>query len=345
MPGYQVFGILGAPSAPWVSTDALHCRNMGIADIGQLYIRHIPLTGNQPAQDNFLLAADLIPCSDSAVYNDSVLIWYQVNSGNYQKVNMANTSGLHYTGLIPKQTAGSVIHYYLYAADKSGHNATMPFMGPADPFSFTAVYTDITAIPDTLWFRTMEDLFEGKATQLYNFTTTGINLDSVQQSGKTGWWVDSLSVTSFPHMMNPGDSEYVHVRLPIPSYMNTPVYWIDTMNVVSELGTHRVIIMINSELYTGISTVSGKGESLLIYNYPNPFTGSTVIHYQMPERTNVKLEILNTLGKEVATLVNSEQAAGAYNVTFIAGDIPSGIYYLEITTDKETVTKKMLLFR
>ena len=149
---------------------------------------------------------------------------------------------------------------------------------------------------------------EGKATRLHNFTTTGINLDSVQQSGKTGWWVDSLSVTSFPHMMNPGDSEYVHVRFPIPVYMNTPVYWIDTMNVVSELGTHRVIIMINSELYDGIPAVSGKEKSLLIYNYPNPFTGSTVIHYQLPERTNVKLEILNMLGKEVATLVNSEQA-------------------------------------
>jgi agmatine/peptidylarginine deiminase len=345
MPGYQVFGIFGAPSAPWVSTDALHCRNMGIADIGQLYIRHIPLTGNQPAQDNFLLTADLIPCSDSAVYNDSVLIWYQVNSGNYQKVNMVNTSGLHYTGLIPKQPAGNVIHYYLYAADKSGHNATMPFMGPGDPFTFTAIYTDITAIPDTLWFRTMEDLFEGKATRLHNFTTTGINLDSVQQSGKTGWWVDSLSVTSFPYMMNPGDSEYVHVRFPIPVYMNTPVYCIDTMNVVSELGTHRVIIMLNSDLYDGIPAVSGKGESLLIYNYPNPFTGSTVIHYQMPERTNVKLEILNMLGKEITTIMHSEQAAGAYNVTFNAGDIPSGIYYLEITTDKETVTKKMLLIR
>jgi agmatine/peptidylarginine deiminase len=344
MPGYQVFGILGG-TATWVSTDALHCRNMGIADIGQLYIHHIPLTGNQPAQDNFLLTADLIPCSDSAVYNDSVLIWYRVNSGNYSKINMVNTSGLHYTGMIPKQPAGSVISYYLYAADKSGHNATMPFMGPADPFSFTAIYTDITAIPDTLWFRTMDDLIEGKATRLHNFTTVNINLDSVQQTGKTGWWIDSISATSFPHQMNPGDSEFVHVRLPIPLYMDNPVYWIDTMNVISELGTHRVIIMINSALYDGLPAVSGKSASLHIYNYPNPFTGSTTIHYQLPGRTNVKMEVLNTLGKEVATLVSSEQDAGAYNVTFNSGDKPAGIYYYRIVTDKETVTKKMLLIR
>jgi hypothetical protein len=103
--------------------------------------------------------------------------------------------------------------------------------------------------------------------------------------------------------------------------------------------------MVNSELYNGIPAVSGKAESLFIYDYPNPFTGSMIIHYQIPERTKVKLEILNTLGREIVTLVNSEQLADTYNVTFNAGDIPSGFYYLEITTDKETVTKKILLIR
>jgi agmatine/peptidylarginine deiminase len=344
MPGYQVFGILGG-TATWVSTDALHCRNMGIADIGQLYIHHIPLTGNQPAQDNFLLTADLIPCSDSAVYSDSVLIWYSVNTGNYQKIKMTNTSGLNYAGMIPKQPSGSIIQYYLYAADKSGHNAMMPFMGPADPFTFTAMYTDITAIPDTLWFRTSDDLMNGKATRLHNFTTAGINLDSLQHSGKSGWWVDSLSVAGFPHLMNPGDSEYVHVRFPIPLSGILLGYTTDTMNVYSELGLHRVIIMFNDSLYTGIPRGSGKIPALLVYNYPNPFTGSTVIHYQLPEKTNVRLEVMNTLGKAVAVLVSTEQDAGAYNETFNTANLPSGIYYYRLVTDKETVTKRMLLVR
>ena len=117
------------------------------------------------------------------------------------------------------------------------------------------------------------------------------------------------------------------------------------MNVVSELGTHRVIIMINSELYNGISEVSGKCTSLLLNNYPNPFTGSTVIHYQLPERTTVKVEIFNSLGDEIAMLVNSGQAAGTYNVPFNAGEFPAGIYYYRVVTDQVTVTKKMLLIR
>jgi hypothetical protein len=316
---------------------------MGIADIGQLYIHHIPLTGSQPAQDNFLLAADLLPCSDSAVYSDSVLIWYQVNSGNYHKVNMVNTSGLHYTGMIPKQPSGSVIHYYLYAADKSGHNATMPFMGPADPFTFTAIYTDITAIPDTLWFRNFNDCMTGKATRLYNYSLAGISLVSVDQSH--GWWyVDSMSVTSFPHMMNAGDSEYIHVKVAIPTNSFVIGYQVDTMNIVSDSGIHRVIIMINDSLLTGIPAF-GTTNSLVLYNYPNPFTGSTTIHYQLPERTNMKLEVMNTFGTKISTLVNADQSAGAYNVTFDPGNFPAGIYYLRIVTGKETMTKKMLRIR
>jgi len=345
MPGYQISGIIGNPSTPWVSTDALHCRCMGIADIGQLYIHHIPLTGDQPAQDNFLLTADLIPCSDSAVYNDSVLIWYRVNSGNYQKINMVNTSGLHYTGLIPKQPAGSVIHYYLYAADKSGHNATVPIMGPADPFMFTAIYTDITAIPDTLWFRTKDDCISGKATRLHNYTTTGISLVSVEQSGPPSWYVDSMSVSSFPHLMNPGDSAYIHVRVILPLSGLFQGYWLDTMDVVSELGLHRVIILVNDSILAGITAIPGDKSPLFLKNYPNPFNNTTTVSYQLPERTKVSLEVMNTMGRQVATLVNAEQDEGVYKVSLNAEDWSAGIYYLRIVTDKATVTKKMLLIR
>jgi hypothetical protein len=248
--------------------------------------------------------------------------------------------------LIPKQPAGSIIHYYLYAADKSGHNATMPFMGPADPFTFTAIYTDITAIPDTLWFRTMNDLLEGKATRLHDFSLAGINLVSVQQNGvQLSWGVDSISVTGFPHLMSPGDSEYIHIRVPIPTCLNTPVYWVDTMNIVSELGNHRVIIMINSELYTGIPAFSGNRSSLVLYNYPNPFSNSTMISYQLPERTKVNLEVVNTMGRQVAILVNAEQDEGVYKVVLNTAEWSAGIYYLRIVTDKETAVKKMLRIR
>ena len=155
MPGYEVIGFTGNPSTPWESTDALHCRVMGIADLGILFVKHNPLWGKQPCETNYMINADIIACSDSAVKNDSVLIWYKVNSGNFQAVGMSNTGANHYTGMIPMQPAGSTVKYYIFAADKSNRRATAPFIGAADPFTFTTAYTNIAAVPDTLWFITV----------------------------------------------------------------------------------------------------------------------------------------------------------------------------------------------
>ena len=348
MPGYLVIGIIGNPSTPWISTDALHCRVMGIADIGILYIRHIPLTGNQPAQDNFVINADVIPCSDSAVYNDSVLIWYKVNNGNYNMVHMTNTSGIHYTGLIPKQPSGSIIEYYLYAADQSGRHAMAPYLGPADPFMFTSIYSDLTAIPDTLWFRTAAECINGKVTHIHNFTTNPINLLNVQQAGSIVWMVDSMSVTTFPHMMNPSDSVYILVKVAIPVKSGIPGFFIDTMKFVSAIDTHRVIIAVDENLLTGLQN-AGIQTAFLGANYPNPFNDRTTITYNPGISGHAVLEILNVQGNRLKTLVNSVQSLGVkivqWDGTSDNGNVvPPGIYFYRLTTDKATITRKMLIY-
>jgi hypothetical protein len=99
----------------------------------------------------------------------------------------------------------------------------------------------------------------------------------------------------------------------------------------------------------------GVKEIPLVYemhqNYPNPFNPSTTIKYSIPFRSNVKLEIFNTIGQSVSILVNSEVEAGYYSVDWKA-DVGSGLYFYRIkaisvdnSENGYVDVKKMLLLR
>ena len=59
----------------------------------------------------------------------------------------------------------------------------------------------------------------------------------------------------------------------------------------------------------------------------------------------VSLRVYDVLGKEVAILVNVEKAVGNHNVTFNAGNLPSGVYFYTIKAEKFINTKKMVLLK
>ena len=85
----------------------------------------------------------------------------------------------------------------------------------------------------------------------------------------------------------------------------------------------------------------------LFQNYPNPFNPVTTIRYSIPGNgaVPVNLKVYDILGREVKTLVNSEQKAGNYEIKFGGESIASGVYFYRLSAGRFVSIKKMILLR
>jgi hypothetical protein len=80
-------------------------------------------------------------------------------------------------------------------------------------------------------------------------------------------------------------------------------------------------------------------------NYPNPFNSTTIITFEIPEKSHVKLAVYDILGREVKTLIDQNLEPGKYKVNFDANDLPSGVYFYTLKAPKFVKTNKMLLIK
>jgi hypothetical protein len=85
--------------------------------------------------------------------------------------------------------------------------------------------------------------------------------------------------------------------------------------------------------------------TMLKGNYPNPFNPVTEINFSLPSACDVKLEIYNTMGQKVATIVDGFMEAGQHTVPWDAGSFSSGVYFYRLTAGNFVETKKMLLLK
>jgi len=100
-----------------------------------------------------------------------------------------------------------------------------------------------------------------------------------------------------------------------------------------------------AELMEGFVVVSGEvspvaekvgiipSTFLLAEPYPNPFNSSLVIHFGLPERAAVRILVYNLLGHVVAQIFSGDHGPGSYRIPWIANDIPSGVYFIEMNAE------------
>jgi hypothetical protein len=89
----------------------------------------------------------------------------------------------------------------------------------------------------------------------------------------------------------------------------------------------------------------------LFQNYPNPFNPGTTIRYSIPTQSQVRLRVYNSIGENIADLINDNQNAGSYEINWDAGNFASGIYFYSVEaipsdgTEIFRSVKKMILLK
>ncbi len=78
-------------------------------------------------------------------------------------------------------------------------------------------------------------------------------------------------------------------------------------------------------------------------NYPNPFNPVTTIEFDIREPGFVALEIYNTMGQKIATMMEGDFTPGSYKVDFDGSQLASGVYYYQLRAGNHTSVKKMIL--
>ncbi len=124
---------------------------------------------------------------------------------------------------------------------------------------------------------------------------------------------------------------------------------IDHTNNSVVVGTTDGVVFSRPAVVVGVKEDEVKNPKTfeLNQNYPNPFNPSTIISYQIPTNTWVKLEVYDILGKVVKILVNNYQTQGNYKINFNTAELglSSGIYFYRIKTDFNNAVKKMILVK
>ncbi|MEL6822411.1 MAG: alkaline phosphatase D family protein [Calditrichota bacterium] len=84
---------------------------------------------------------------------------------------------------------------------------------------------------------------------------------------------------------------------------------------------------------------------ILEQNYPNPFNGSSTIRFHLPEADQVRLELFDTQGRHVDTLINQRRSAGWHAAPVNSDDLASGSYFYRLITSKGSAVRKLMLIR
>jgi hypothetical protein len=227
-----------------------------------------------------------------------------------------------------------------------------------------AMFNDNTTYPyltEGVWYNEMpsftdpKDLFTDQLDALKEFSvltvdTTSTNIMPEWRVVNTG--ADNYVYSDWPI---PVDLSYNNANLLKGAYGGFPVgdlNWFPAKKAqweaqrTTELAAIEAALNSGNKLISDVKEVAGRPVDFrLEQNYPNPFNPATVINFSIPKAANVTLKVYNTLGQEVATLIDGYKNASNYQVTFDASKLASGVYVYTLQAGDFSFSKKMMLVK
>ncbi len=174
---------------------------------------------------------------------------------------------------------------------------------------------------------------------------TGINGWLFNGSNISGAGASSFSMVAGGGIqtISPGQSYDVTVKF-IPSGSDFTAM----LNLnCSETGSLSTVYLVgydeNSTVGISENGVGLEGDhSYLVQNYPNPFSETTTLSWQLDSQTRVVIKVFDFSGKEIKTLIDCEQDSGKHEFSFDASGLPSGIYFIRATFDNGIAVRKLV---
>lgn len=93
----------------------------------------------------------------------------------------------------------------------------------------------------------------------------------------------------------------------------------------------------------GVQEIKENKYIALGQNYPNPFSGQTIFPYEIKKSGQVSFHVIDLSGKVIRTVNEGIKSPGKYTLTLNADRLVNGIYYLQMITDKQISTRKMMV--
>ncbi|MCU0372932.1 MAG: T9SS type A sorting domain-containing protein [Ignavibacteria bacterium] len=142
-----------------------------------------------------------------------------------------------------------------------------------------------------------------------------------------------------------GTQQFVYKYKREPQWMDTSLVTIAF--VQNDVNKEVINVGRGTYIATSIFNLSNEIPSAykLWQNYPNPFNPVTNIRFSLKEKGFTSLKIYNSVGQEVANLLNQDLNPGTYEKNFDASFLSSGIYFYRLISGSYSETKKMNLIK